>query len=173
MVEDDQEHYEVLESNVVLLAPQPELTSQEGEIVVANRLSAVGTEQSQPAAAGAIAAAAPEGDGGADEIYGPAIELKKGKKKKKKGSGGITEADVGCRVTVAEYDCEGTLKFVGHHAESGKPRCGVELDEPVGKNDGTIKGPFEVPLFPLCSYRSTAKPGGRSTCSCSARTTAT
>lgn len=137
MVEDDQEHYEVLESNVVLLTP--ELTPLDGEIVVAKRLSAVGTEQSQPAAA-APAPPAPEGVGGADEIYGPTVEKKKGKKKKKKESGGITEVDVGCRVTVAEYDCEGTLRFVGCHAESGKPRCGVELDDPVGKNDGTIKG---------------------------------
>eukprot|EP00729_Bicosta_minor_P006060 gene6060-18469_t len=71
---------------------------------------------------------------------------KKQKSKKSKKSK-VSAEDIGCRVTVAEYSCEGTLRFVGLHAESGKPRCGVELDEPLGKNNGTVKGTtyFECP----------------------------
>ena len=61
---------------------------------------------------------------------------------KSSGTGPITEADIGIRVNVGGYDVPGTLRFVGVHAVSGEPRCGVELDEPVGKNNGTIKGNF-------------------------------
>ena len=46
----------------------------------------------------------------------------------------------GARVTVDGYTCQGTLRYYGpHHAKAGQ-RCGVELDEPVGKNNGTIDG---------------------------------
>jgi hypothetical protein len=41
---------------------------------------------------------------------------------------------------VAGYDCEGTVRFVGKHVELGKPRVGVELDQPLGKHKGTVKG---------------------------------
>ena len=34
----------------------------------------------------------------------------------------------------------GTVKFVGDHHKSGEPRVGVVLDNPRGKNDGTVGG---------------------------------
>ena len=47
---------------------------------------------------------------------------------------------VGSRVSVAGYECGGTVRFVGpHHAGKG-PRVLVELDLPDGKNNGTIDG---------------------------------
>jgi hypothetical protein len=51
-----------------------------------------------------------------------------------------TVDDIGARVTVAGYECEGTLQFVGPHHEKGTPRCGVQLDEPVGKSRGSFGG---------------------------------
>ena len=51
-----------------------------------------------------------------------------------------TESDVGRRVRVQGYACGGVLRFYGSHATKNIPRCGVELDEPVGKNDGTVGG---------------------------------
>ncbi len=47
---------------------------------------------------------------------------------------------VGCRVRVEGYECEGTLRFFGPHKFKPGHRCGVELDEPVGKNNGTVDG---------------------------------
>lgn len=38
------------------------------------------------------------------------------------------------------YACHGTLKFVGIHHKKQSARVGVELDAPLGKNDGTISG---------------------------------
>ena len=52
----------------------------------------------------------------------------------------FTEDDIGKRVMIDGYDSVGTLKFVGKHHERGSLRCGVELDEPVGRNDGSING---------------------------------
>ena len=52
----------------------------------------------------------------------------------------ITQADIDCRVTVKGYAGEGAPRFVGLHAVSGLPRCGVEFDKPVGKNNGNVKG---------------------------------
>ena len=34
----------------------------------------------------------------------------------------------------------GTVRFVGAHHVSGEPRIGVELDNPTGKTNGTVKG---------------------------------
>lgn len=51
-----------------------------------------------------------------------------------------TDSDVGKRVRVQGYACGGVLRFYGRHATKNIPRCGVELDEPVGKNDGTVGG---------------------------------
>lgn len=54
---------------------------------------------------------------------------------------GLSADNVGDRVTVKGYEeCSGTLRFFGPHAESGATRCGVELDLPIGKNNGTVKG---------------------------------
>jgi dynactin complex subunit len=38
------------------------------------------------------------------------------------------------------YSCEGVLRFYGSHHAKGVERCGVELDEPVGKNNGIVDG---------------------------------
>eukprot|EP00730_Choanoeca_flexa_P017867 TRINITY_DN8646_c0_g1_i4.p1 TRINITY_DN8646_c0_g1~~TRINITY_DN8646_c0_g1_i4.p1 ORF type:complete len:324 (+),score=66.65 TRINITY_DN8646_c0_g1_i4:92-1063(+) len=46
----------------------------------------------------------------------------------------------GCRVRVRGYDCPGTLRFYGPHKTRPGPRCGVELDEPRGLNDGRVNG---------------------------------
>ena len=45
---------------------------------------------------------------------------------------------LGDRVAVKYFDCAGTVRFVGDHHSKGTPRIGVELDEPVGDNDGTV-----------------------------------
>ena len=52
----------------------------------------------------------------------------------------FTEDDISKRVLVEGYDVIGTLKFVGLHNEKKIMRCGVELDENVGRNNGTING---------------------------------
>jgi hypothetical protein len=53
---------------------------------------------------------------------------------------GIGQQHVGRRVKVEGYQCEGTLRFFGIHHSKGQPRCGVELDKPDGKNNGTVSG---------------------------------
>ena len=52
----------------------------------------------------------------------------------------FSPADVGGRVHCEGMSCGATLRFVGPHNESGEPRVGVELDQPVGKNNGTVGG---------------------------------
>jgi hypothetical protein len=52
----------------------------------------------------------------------------------------VSAADIGKRVTVQGYSCVGTLQFVGPHKRKQGLRCGVALDKPVGKNNGTIEG---------------------------------
>lgn len=52
----------------------------------------------------------------------------------------FSAADVGTRVQCEGMACGATLRFVGLHKENGEPRVGVELDEPVGKNNGTVGG---------------------------------
>ena len=47
---------------------------------------------------------------------------------------------LGDRVTVDGYKGEGTVRFVGPHKVKGTMRIGVELDQQVGKNNGTIGG---------------------------------
>ena len=54
------------------------------------------------------------------------------------GDGFGDDVSVGSRVAV-EGKGNGVVRFVGLHAENGKPRIGVELDDPVGKNNGTVK----------------------------------
>lgn len=48
--------------------------------------------------------------------------------------------DVGRRVKIQGYPCSGTLAFFGPHAKQPGLRAGVILDEPVGRNNGTIEG---------------------------------
>ena len=51
----------------------------------------------------------------------------------------------------------GTVRFVGLHPDTGKPRVGVELDDPTGKHAGTVKGH----VFFACEAKHgvVAKPG--------------
>ena len=48
----------------------------------------------------------------------------------------LTAADLGSKVTVDGYAGVGTLRFVGDHAEKKIPRCGVEFEDKIGKNNG-------------------------------------
>ena len=54
------------------------------------------------------------------------------------GECNFTTSDVGKRVLVEGYDSVGTLRFVGKHHVKNVYRCGVELDDNVGKNNGKI-----------------------------------
>lgn len=60
------------------------------------------------------------------------------------GGNDVTRApgdiQVGDRVVVEGFSCAGTLRFIGVHHEKGLPRAGVELDLPIGKNNGTVSG---------------------------------
>lgn len=47
---------------------------------------------------------------------------------------------MGKRVTVQGYNAEGTLRFFGKHQHTGATRCGVVLVEPIGKNNGVVRG---------------------------------
>jgi len=48
-------------------------------------------------------------------------------------------SSIGRRVYVDGYSSPGTLLFYGNHNIDNSKRCGVELDKPIGKNNGTIK----------------------------------
>jgi hypothetical protein len=50
----------------------------------------------------------------------------------------MTASDIGQQVSVQGYSCGGVLRFLGPHHERSTVRCGVELDEAIGKNDGTV-----------------------------------
>lgn len=39
-----------------------------------------------------------------------------------------------------DYACEGTLRFYGLHPNENTTQCGVELDKPLGKNNGILHG---------------------------------
>lgn len=54
----------------------------------------------------------------------------------------ITEADIGLPCDVDGYAVKGKLRWVGDHFKNGFPRCGVELDHPMGKNNGTVGGDY-------------------------------
>ena len=51
----------------------------------------------------------------------------------------ICANDVGKRVKIEGYSCQGILRFFGPHNSKPGLRCGVELDEPAGKNNGTVQ----------------------------------
>lgn len=55
---------------------------------------------------------------------------------------GFTEDDVGSACSVEGYPVGGTLRFFGRHKQHGMLRCGIELDHPVGKNNGTVGGDY-------------------------------
>ena len=46
---------------------------------------------------------------------------------------------LGDRVIINGYDTVGTVAFVGMHHIENKPRLGVVLDDPVGRNNGVVK----------------------------------
>ena len=47
---------------------------------------------------------------------------------------------VGRRATVSGYDAAGTIRFAGFHHIKNHLRLGIELDYPIGNNDGTVGG---------------------------------
>eukprot|EP00729_Bicosta_minor_P016960 gene16960-16888_t len=111
------------------------------------------TVAEEKAAAAAAAKAAEEQAAAAAAAKAAAAGKESSAKKKpsaKKGapdpstasaSPGFKKADVGQRVTVQGYDgVKGTIRFVGKHAVEKTRRVGVELDKPVGKSNGTVKG---------------------------------
>lgn len=52
----------------------------------------------------------------------------------------ITESHIGQRVQAKGYSAAGTLRYVGPVGDSTTMRAGIELDQPVGKNDGSARG---------------------------------
>ena len=52
----------------------------------------------------------------------------------------FTEEHIGERVVVQGYNSIGVLRFVGKHATLDDFRCGVEFDDAVGRNNGTVNG---------------------------------
>ena len=51
----------------------------------------------------------------------------------------FTEEDINKRCMVEGYECIGTIRFIGEHVHAGGMRVGVELDEAVGRNNGTVR----------------------------------
>jgi len=51
-----------------------------------------------------------------------------------------SEDDIGKQVFVEGYDSIGNISFVGQHHHDNKPRVGVTLKEPIGRNNGTVRG---------------------------------
>lgn len=63
---------------------------------------------------------------------------------------------VGQRVEVPGKDCQGVIAYIGHPSFASGKWIGVILDEPKGKNNGTIKGQcyFKVGYFIfVCIYK--------------------
>eukprot|EP00050_Salpingoeca_kvevrii_P007735 m.298238 g.298238 ORF g.298238 m.298238 type:complete len:1104 (-) comp13814_c0_seq1:278-3589(-) len=52
----------------------------------------------------------------------------------------LNAGSVGKRVSVVGYDGFGILRFLGKHHQQGSDRAGVELDRPMGRNNGTVGG---------------------------------
>jgi len=52
----------------------------------------------------------------------------------------ITMVDIDKRVLVEGYDSIGTLVFYGNHNSKPGKRCGIILDDAIGRNNGTIGG---------------------------------
>lgn len=84
----------------------------------------------------------------------PNFSLKPAKPQKEEGpppgADSVSGVAVGNRCEVAPGARRGTVKFVGEVAEikSGGYWVGVQFDEPVGHNDGSVKGVkvFECPM---------------------------
>ena len=56
-----------------------------------------------------------------------------------KSQDSVNARSIGQRVTVLGFGA-GVLKFYGPHATKRGYRCGVQLDDPNGKNNGTVDG---------------------------------
>ena len=52
----------------------------------------------------------------------------------------ITKDDIDKRVLVEGYDSIGTLVFYGDHNSKPGKRCGIILDDSIGRNNGTVGG---------------------------------
>lgn len=63
---------------------------------------------------------------------------------------------VGSRVEVTGKDVQGTVAFIGPTSFSQGKWVGIILDEPKGKNNGTIKGKqyFQVSTFDRLSINT-------------------
>lgn len=96
---------------------------------MAERASTLQAKKTAAVAAAGKPAAAPAAAAG-----GPARKLSK-----KEVMSLWTSKDVGKRVKVEGYNCQGKLAFAGLH-DNGMPCVGVALDEPLGRNDGSAKG---------------------------------
>lgn len=64
---------------------------------------------------------------------------------------GICQDDIGRRVQIGGEKC-GTLRYIGQI--DGRPGiyCGIELDEPFGKNDGSINGKLKYLSYVYRKY---------------------
>jgi dynactin 1 len=47
---------------------------------------------------------------------------------------------IGQRVEIIGKDCQGVIAYIGHPTFAAGKWIGVILDEPMGRNNGTIKG---------------------------------
>lgn len=52
----------------------------------------------------------------------------------------LSSLEIGDRCNVEGYEAEGTVKFIGSHAQKRGARLGVELDDATGNNNGTVNG---------------------------------
>ncbi|XP_014207258.1 dynactin subunit 1-like isoform X2 [Copidosoma floridanum] len=58
------------------------------------------------------------------------------------GSDSKISLKIGQRVEIGGKDCQGAIAYIGHPAFAAGKWIGVILDEPKGRNNGTIKGQF-------------------------------
>jgi len=85
--------------------------------------------------------------GGAESMYGNADTLRSratapdwSALEKERTQREPAASDIGARVTVDGYAGQGVLQYYGPNKLTGKMRCGVALDAPLGKMNGTLKG---------------------------------
>lgn len=61
---------------------------------------------------------------------------------------------VGQRVEISGKDCQGIIAYIGYPTFASGKWIGVMLDEPKGKNNGTVKGQqyFKVSITYFFTY---------------------